>query len=82
MKIVVAGYGQMLSNLVLGSQEAGHRVIGVLRYERTKYNPLILFFKDIFAPGTDFSFIPLPPYIVVLECAYPFTAPSVMPPTK
>lgn len=57
MKIVVAGYGQMLSNLVLGAQEAGHRVIGVLRYERTKYNPLILFFKDIFAPGMDFSFI-------------------------
>lgn len=57
MKIVVAGYGQMLSNLVLGAQEAGHKVVGVLRWERTKFPPFILFFKDIFAPGTDLSFI-------------------------
>lgn len=57
MKIVIAGYGQMLSSLVLGALEAGHKVVGVLRYEKTKHNPFLLFFKDIFAPDKDLSFI-------------------------
>lgn len=57
VKIVVVGYGQMFSNLILGTIESGHKVVGVLRYDRIKYNPLILFIKDIFAPSKEQAFI-------------------------
>lgn len=57
MKIVVVGYDQMFSNLVLGVLASGHRVVGVFRHEKVVYNPFLLFFKDIFAPSKDYSFI-------------------------
>lgn len=57
MKIVLVGYGQMFSNLILGTLGAGHKVVGVVRYDRTKYSPFVLFFKDIFAPSKDLAFI-------------------------
>lgn len=47
----------MFSSLVLGALDSQNEVVGVFRHERTKYHPLILFFKDIFAPGKDFSFL-------------------------
>ncbi len=57
MKIVIIGYDKMFSNLILGSLESGHKVVGVFRHERVAYSPLILLLKDIFAPSKDFSFI-------------------------
>lgn len=57
MKIAVVGYGEMFSNLVLGALESGNKVVGVMRYERTKYNSFVLFLKDIFCAGKDISFI-------------------------
>ena len=57
MKIVVVGYGKMFSNLILGTLDSGHKVAAVFRSERLKYPGWILFFKDIFAPSTDYSFL-------------------------
>ncbi len=57
MKVVVVGYGQMFSNLVLGTLESGHKIVGVLNYDRIKYNPFLMFFKNIFAPSSEYSFI-------------------------
>ena len=57
MKIVVVGYDKMFSSLILGSMESKNKVVGVFRHERVKIHPFFLFFKDIFAPGKDYSFI-------------------------
>lgn len=57
MKIVVVGYDQMFSNLILGSLESNHKVVGVFRHERVVYHPWLLLLKDIFAPSKDYSFI-------------------------
>ena len=57
MRIVVVGYDKMFSNLILGALESKNKVVGVFRHERVKLHPFLLFFKDIFAPGKDYSFI-------------------------
>ncbi len=57
MRIVVVGYDKMFSNLILGSLESKNKVVGVFRHERVTIHPFLLFFKDIFAPGKDYSFI-------------------------
>ena len=57
MKIVVVGYDQMFSSLITGSLESKNKVVGVFRHERVTIHPFFLFFKDIFAPSKDFSFI-------------------------
>lgn len=57
MKIVVVGYGKMFSNLILGTLESGHRVVGVMRADRLKYPAWFLFIKDIFAASADYSFL-------------------------
>lgn len=47
----------MFCNLILGSLESKNKVVGVFRHERVKIHPFWLFFKDIIAPGKDYSFI-------------------------
>jgi len=56
-KIVIAGYGAMFANLITGCISAGYEPVGVFRYEKVKYHPLLLFFKDIFCPSKDKAFI-------------------------
>lgn len=46
MKIVILGKGEMLLNLIRGSMLAGAEILGVLRYERTVFSPLRMFFRD------------------------------------
>lgn len=57
MKIVIVGYDKMFSNLILGTLDSKHKIVGVFRHERVLYHPFLLFFKDLFAPGKDYSFI-------------------------
>lgn len=57
LKVVIAGYDKMLASLINGAQDSGHEVVGVIRIDRVKYNRFTLFFKDIFAPSRDFSYI-------------------------
>lgn len=57
MKIVIVGYDKMFSNLILGTLESKHRIVGVFRHERVSIHPFLLFFKDIIAPSQDYSFI-------------------------
>ena len=57
MKVVIAGYDKMMAALVNGAIDNGHEVVGVIRIDRVKYNPFTLFFKDIFAPSKDLSYI-------------------------
>jgi len=54
-KIVLVGYGQMLNSLIEGIKDTkDNQISGVMRTERLKYSPFELFFKDIFAPSTDY----------------------------
>ncbi len=57
MNIVVAGYDKMLAALISGAKLKGHNISGVFRIDRVKYSKFTLFFKDIFAPSIDYSFI-------------------------
>ena len=68
MRIVIVGYGKMLAALVSGAktitgnkgsenQSKGHEIVGALRVDRVKYSNFTLFFKDIFAPSIDYSFL-------------------------
>ncbi len=57
MKIIVVGYDQMFSNLILGTLASGHKVVGVFRHDRVVYHPFLLFLKDTFFPSKDYSFI-------------------------
>ncbi|MBQ8635225.1 methionyl-tRNA formyltransferase [bacterium] len=57
MKIVIVGYDKMFSNLILGTLESKHKIVGVFRHERVSIHPFLLFFKDIIAPSKDYSFI-------------------------
>lgn len=57
MKIVIVGYDKMFSNLILGTLDSKNKIVGVFRHERVAIHPWLLFFKDIFAPGKDLSFI-------------------------
>lgn len=57
MRVIVAGYDKMLAALILGAKFSGHDIVGVLRIDRVRYSKPALFFKDIFNPSKDFSFI-------------------------
>lgn len=47
----------MFCNLILGTQESKNEVVGIFRHERVTIHPFFLFFKDIFAPSKDITFI-------------------------
>ncbi len=57
LKIVIAGYGEMFTNIILGSIESGHNVVGVFRHDHVLHSPTKLFFKDIFNPSKEKLFI-------------------------
>lgn len=47
----------MFSNLILGTLESKHKIVGVFRHERVSVHPFLLFLKDILAPSKDYTFI-------------------------
>ncbi len=57
MKVVVLGKGLMLANILLGLQDSGANIVGVLRYEQTCTSPLKLFLQDIFNPSKELTLI-------------------------
>ena len=57
LKVIIAGYDKMLAALINGVIDNGHEVLGVIRTDRVRYNPFTLFFKDIFAPSKDLSYL-------------------------
>ena len=57
MKVVILGKGLMLANIILGTLDAGVKIAGVFRYEKTSSNPIIQFFKDTFNPDYELTLI-------------------------
>ena len=56
LKVVIVGYGEMASSIVLGTIESGHEIVGVLRWDKIHTSPFLLKIKDIFNPSKFFSF--------------------------
>ena len=57
LKVVIAGYGEMFTNLIAGALDANCNIVGVLRAETVKYHPIIRKFKDVFNPSLDYNYI-------------------------
>jgi len=57
LKVVIVGYGEMFTNLIAGTLDAGCEIVGVLRGERKKYPSFIRRLKDIFNPSVEYNYI-------------------------
>lgn len=57
LKVVIVGYGEMFTNLIAGTLDAGCEIVGVFRGDRINYSPIELFFRDCFFPSQDYSYI-------------------------
>ena len=57
MKVVILGKGEMLSNLIEGTIDAGCNIAGVFRYERTSMPPVLLAIRDFFKSSPDVTLI-------------------------
>ena len=57
LKVVIVGYGEMFTNLIAGALDANCKIVGVLRKETVKYNPIVRKIKDIFNPSQDYNYI-------------------------
>jgi len=57
MKVIILGSGEMLSNLIEGTIDAGHTIVGILRYERSCLSPFRLALKDFFNTSNDLTLI-------------------------
>ncbi len=50
LRVILIGYGELASSLLLGVLTSGHQLVGVLRWERIRYNNAFLTAKDIVYP--------------------------------
>lgn len=57
MRVILVGYGLMASELLLGLKEANIDVVGVLRWDRAKMNPIKRFLMDYFNPEQFYTII-------------------------
>lgn len=57
LKVVIVGYGEMLTNLIAGALDANCKIVGILRKDTIKYNSFIKKLKDIFNPSVEYNYI-------------------------
>ena len=57
LKVVIIGYGEMFTNMIAGTLDAGAQIVGVLRHDRIKYLPPIRRLKEIFNPDCDYNYV-------------------------
>ena len=57
MKVVILGKGLMLSNIILGSLDAGAEIVGVFRYDYTVNNKFKLAITDFFSTDKELQLI-------------------------
>lgn len=57
LKVVIIGYGEMFTNMIAGTLDAGAQIVGVLRHDRVKYLPPIRRLKEIFNPDCDYNYV-------------------------
>jgi len=52
LKIILLGYGELASSLLLGIVNSGHKLVGVMRWEKAKHSgPVPLAFKEMIFPN-------------------------------
>ena len=57
LKVVIIGYGEMFTNLIAGTLDAGCQIVGVFRGEMINYSPLKRWLKDCLLPSGDYAYI-------------------------
>jgi len=57
MKVVILGYGPMLTNIIAGCMDAGCEIVGVYRYDYVRYPLIDRILLDIFNPSTEYNYI-------------------------
>jgi len=50
MKVVVLGYGKLAQAVILGTLQARHEIVGVMRWEKERPNRFKAFMRDVFMP--------------------------------
>ena len=56
LKVVIIGYGEMFTNIIAGTLDAGCEIVGVVRKQR-KGGLFLRKLKDIFNPSVEYSYI-------------------------
>ena len=57
LRVVIIGYGEMLTNLIAGALDTNTDIVGVLRRDIIKYNPIHRKIKDVFNPSIEYNYI-------------------------
>ena len=57
LKVIIVGYGEMFTNLIAGTLDAGCEIVGVLRGDRRNYCPFIRKIRDSIIPSLDYAYI-------------------------
>lgn len=57
LKVVIVGYGEMFTNLIAATLDAGCEIVGVLRKDTIKYPHTIKKIRDVINPSTECSYI-------------------------
>ena len=57
LKVVIIGYGEMFTNLIAGTLDAGCEIAGVLRKDTVKYHPLRKKLRDLINPSVEYNYI-------------------------
>lgn len=57
MRIVILGYGPMLTNLIAGCSDAGSEIVGVFRYDKVRYPLFDRLLVDLFNPSKEYNYI-------------------------
>ena len=57
LKVVIIGYGEMLSNVIAGTLDSGSKIVGVFRHDRIKLSKPVLFLKDMISPEQEYNYI-------------------------
>lgn len=57
LKVVIIGYGEMLSNVIAGTLDSGSKIVGILRHDKIKYSKIGLWLKDMISPDQEYNYI-------------------------
>ena len=57
LKVVIIGYGEMFTNLIAGTLDAGCEIVGVLRKDTVKYHPIWKKIRDSINPSIEYNYI-------------------------
>lgn len=57
MKVVILGYGPMLTNLIAGCRDASCDIVGVFRYDKVRYPLVDRYLIDLFNPSREYNYI-------------------------